>query len=170
MDITRLPNELINEFFRCSSLFTSSTPNALVFRRTLRTMSTPTLAVFKLPTIKNEANVHYKNGSPERVALEAELARMSAAETVYVPALIGGKEVPHAGAINSQPMPHDHQKNLCTFPTTTPAMVTEAIESALAVKSEWEAMPFNDRAAIFLKVRSFFSPPLFAPSSFVSYC
>ena len=117
-------------------------------------MSTPTLAVFKLPTIKNEANVHYKIGSPERVALEAELARMSAAETVYVPALIGGKEVPHAGAINSQPMPHDHQKNLCTFPTTTPAMVSEAIDSALAVKSEWEAMPFNDRAAIFLKVRS----------------
>ena len=125
-------------------------------REKLENMSTPTLAVFKLPTIKNEANVHYKTNSPERVALEAELARMSAAGSVYVPAFIGGKEVPHAGATNSQPMPHDHQTNLCTFPTTTPAMVTQAIESALAVKSEWEAMPFNDRAAIFLKVRHFF--------------
>lgn len=51
-------------------------------------------------------------------------------------------------------MPHHHATDLCTFPTTTPAMVKEAIVAALSVKPEWEAMPFNDRAAIFLKVSS----------------
>ena len=50
-------------------------------------------------------------------------------------------------------MPHKHASSLCTFPTSTPELVTEAIAAALGAKSEWENMPFNDRAAIFLKVR-----------------
>ena len=49
-------------------------------------------------------------------------------------------------------MPHHHAKNLATFTTTTIPQVDEAIKSALLAKPEWEAMPFNDRAAIFLKV------------------
>lgn len=49
-------------------------------------------------------------------------------------------------------MPHDHKKALCTFPTSTPELAAEAIEHALKAQPEWEAMPFNDRAAIFLRV------------------
>ena len=32
-----------------------------------------------------------------------------------------------------------------------PATVAAAIDGALAAKAEWESMPWNDRAAIFLK-------------------
>lgn len=52
-------------------------------------------------------------------------------------------------------MPHKHAKTLSTFSTSSPELTSEAIESALAAKSEWENMPFSDRAAIFLKVSRF---------------
>jgi acyl-CoA reductase-like NAD-dependent aldehyde dehydrogenase len=52
-------------------------------------------------------------------------------------------------------MPHNHAKNLCTFSTSTPELVDEAIVHALAAKADWESMPYNDRAAIFLKVSLF---------------
>lgn len=51
-------------------------------------------------------------------------------------------------------MPHNHKQALCTFPTSTPELAAEAIEHALGAQAAWESMPFNDRAAIFLRVRS----------------
>ena len=134
--------------------------------------ATPSNAAYKLPKILNEPNLHYAPGSKERAALLAELAAMEAAAPFAVPAFVGGKaarplsstcrrtradaaleQVPSSGPLNSQPMPHKHASSLCTFPTSTPELVTEAIAAALGAKSEWENMPFNDRAAIFLKVR-----------------
>jgi 1-pyrroline-5-carboxylate dehydrogenase len=48
-------------------------------------------------------------------------------------------------------MPHDHSKNLCTYEAATPEMIDGAIKSTLAAQKEWESLPWNDRAAIFLK-------------------
>ena len=48
-------------------------------------------------------------------------------------------------------MPHDHANHLCTYHEADEATVAKAIDGALAAKAEWEAMPWNDRAAIFLK-------------------
>ena len=62
-------------------------------------------------------------------------------------------------------MPHNHKKNLCTFPTSTPELAGEAIEHALAAQSQWEALPFAERAAVFLKVSKPFFP--FSPRSVV---
>jgi 1-pyrroline-5-carboxylate dehydrogenase len=56
-----------------------------------------------------------------------------------------------SGNIESQPMPHNHAKNLCTYHSATPETVQSAIDGALAAKPEWEDMPWADRAAIFLK-------------------
>lgn len=54
-------------------------------------------------------------------------------------------------------MPHKKASTLATFSTSSSELVGEAIESALSAKSEWEAMPFSDRAAIFLKVSRYSS-------------
>jgi 1-pyrroline-5-carboxylate dehydrogenase len=62
-------------------------------------------------------------------------------------------QVKLSGERTEQPMPHNHKKALCTFGTSTPELASQAIEAALAAQPEWEAMPFNDRAAIFLRVR-----------------
>lgn len=48
-------------------------------------------------------------------------------------------------------MPHDHKNHLCTYHEADEATVAKAIDGALAAKAEWEAMPWSDRAAIFLK-------------------
>ena len=55
------------------------------------------------------------------------------------------------GSLAKQPMPHDHARHLCAYHEADQATVTQAIDGALAAKAEWESMPWNDRAAIFLK-------------------
>ena len=90
---------------------------------------------------------------------------MEASLPFEIPAIINGKEVsplPHfvwsklirkvkSGNLESQPMPHNHAKNLCTYHSATPETVQAAIDGALKAKPEWEDMPWADRAAIFLK-------------------
>jgi len=48
-------------------------------------------------------------------------------------------------------MPHDHAKALCSYHEADEATVAKAIDGALAAKKNWESLPWNDRAAIFLK-------------------
>ncbi|KAG5736181.1 Delta-1-pyrroline-5-carboxylate dehydrogenase, partial [Termitomyces sp. T112] len=67
-----------------------------------------------------------------------------------VPCIVNGNEV-KTGKIAKQPIPHDHARHLCTYHEADEATVASAIEGALAAKAEWESMPWNDRAAIFLK-------------------
>lgn len=55
------------------------------------------------------------------------------------------------GKLAQQPIPSDHAKHLCSYHEADPATVAAAIEGSLAAKADWEAMPWNDRAAIFLK-------------------
>ncbi|GAA5982579.1 hypothetical protein JCM11641_002589 [Rhodosporidiobolus odoratus] len=110
-----------------------------------------TNAHYKLPVVVNEVNKNYAPGSAERAALQEALAEMEAAAPFEVPAFTGGKAVTPAGERTPQPMPHNHSKALCTFPTATPELASQAIDAALAAQPEWETMPFNDRAAIFLK-------------------
>jgi 1-pyrroline-5-carboxylate dehydrogenase len=53
--------------------------------------------------------------------------------------------------IQKQPLPHDHANHLCTFHEATPDLINRAVEGALKAKIVWENLPWNDRAAIFLK-------------------
>lgn len=55
------------------------------------------------------------------------------------------------GTLAKQPIPSDHARHLCTYHEADKATVDAAIEGALAAKADWETMPWNDRAAIFLK-------------------
>lgn len=47
-------------------------------------------------------------------------------------------------------IPYEHAKHLCTYNEADPAMIENA-NGALAAKGKWESLPWNDRAAIFLK-------------------
>jgi hypothetical protein len=57
-------------------------------------MSNATLAIFKLPKILNEANLHYKVNSVEKINLKNELTKMSNESPYYVPAFINSQSVP----------------------------------------------------------------------------
>ncbi|KAF5333143.1 hypothetical protein D9611_002810 [Ephemerocybe angulata] len=108
-------------------------------------MSTPQLASFKAPAIDNEPMRGYGIGSPERAGLQAALLEMEQQLPFEVPCII------RTGKLAKQPLPHDHANHLCTYHEADEATVAAAIEGALAAKAGWESMPWNDRAAIFLK-------------------
>ncbi|KAH9833769.1 delta-1-pyrroline-5-carboxylate dehydrogenase [Rhodofomes roseus] len=120
-------------------------------------MATPQLAAFRVPAIDNEAMASdinrcssYAPGSKERKDLEEALKQMQQELPFEVPCVVNGKEV-KTGKIAQQPIPHAHATHLCSYHEADQATVAAAIDGALAAKAEWEAMPWNDRAAIFLK-------------------
>ena len=51
----------------------------------------------------------------------------------------------------TQIIPSDHAKVLCKYYEADPETVAAAINGALAAKADWESLPWEDRAAIFLK-------------------
>ncbi|KAF9105677.1 1-pyrroline-5-carboxylate dehydrogenase [Mortierella sp. AM989] len=115
-------------------------------------MSVPTanLATFKIPAITNEPMKTYAPGSPERTALQAALKELRAQVPLDVPCIVNGQEV-RTGIVEKQVFPHEHKTVLCNYHNADEALVTKAIDGALAAKEDWENTPFNDRAAIFLK-------------------
>jgi 1-pyrroline-5-carboxylate dehydrogenase len=61
------------------------------------------------------------------------------------------------GKLAKQLIPSDHARHICTYHEADEATVARAIDGALAAKAEWEAMPWGDRAAIFLKAADLIS-------------
>lgn len=101
------------------------------------------------PTPVNEPVLGYLPGSPEREALKAELERQSN-EILEIPCIINGEEV-FTGNVVEQVMPHDHSHVIARVHLAGEAEVNAAIESALNAHTMWSTMPWQARAAIFLK-------------------
>ncbi|KAG2073547.1 delta-1-pyrroline-5-carboxylate dehydrogenase 1 [Suillus decipiens] len=113
-------------------------------------MSTPQLATFKVPAVENEPMRSYAAGSAERKALEDTLNQMLQEMPYEVPCIVNGLPV-KTGKLAKQPVPSHHALHLCAYHEADQSTVASAIDGALSAKAEWEAMPWNDRAAIFLR-------------------
>lgn len=61
------------------------------------------------------------------------------------------------GKLAKQLIPSDHARHICAYHEADESTVARAIEGALAAKAGWEAMPWGDRAAIFLKAADLIS-------------
>ena len=107
------------------------------------------LGYFKYPMPANEPVLTYAPGTPERKLLQQTLVELKAAET-DIPQYIGGEEV-RSG--NKQPLnpPHEHALVLGYYHEGDETHVHQAIDAALKAKAGWEAMAWENRAAIFLK-------------------
>jgi len=114
-------------------------------------------AIFKVPKPSNEPVLAYRPGSPERTALKAKLAEMSAQE-IEVPIIIGGKEV-RTGNLAEMYAPHDHNLKLGVYHKAGRKEVEMAIESALEARKIWADLPWEQRASIFLKAADLLSGP-----------
>ncbi|KAL8939028.1 MAG: hypothetical protein Q9211_002934 [Gyalolechia sp. 1 TL-2023] len=99
---------------------------------------------------------HYIKGSPDRKGLEAALRGY---EQVHeIPDIVDGKEQQVQGSGSTiQRNPSKHDQIVCRYNRPTGSDVSKAIDAALAAKPEWEAMPFADRAAVFLKAADLIS-------------
>ena len=115
------------------------------------------MSVYRTPAPRNEPVLNYAPGSPERAALKAALARM-AGETIEIPVVIGGREY-RTGRTVDVISPHDHGRVLAKAHLADPELITKAIDSATAAQHEWAAMPFADRAAVFLKAADLLAGP-----------
>ncbi|HLT88656.1 MAG TPA: L-glutamate gamma-semialdehyde dehydrogenase [Sphingobacterium sp.] len=110
---------------------------------------------FNVPTPVNEPVNSYAPGTKERALLE-EAIKEARSQEVDVPMYIGGKEVRTGNKAKLTP-PHDHQHVLGYYHEGTKSHVEEAIDAALAAKEKWENLPWEQRAAIFLKAAELIS-------------
>lgn len=112
---------------------------------------------YRVPEPTNEPIRGYAPGSPERAALEAAIAAQRA-EVVDAPNVIAGEDV-HTGETFTQRAPHDHGLVLAEVHAAGEAEVQRAIEAAETARRDWAAMPFADRAAIFLRAADLLAGP-----------
>ncbi|WP_280390572.1 L-glutamate gamma-semialdehyde dehydrogenase [Nocardia brasiliensis] len=115
-------------------------------------------AVTVVPTPANEPVHSYAPGSRERELLVAELAEI-AADTAEVPLVIGGKYRPGSGERHEIVAPHRHRHVLGTYTDTTQSEAQAAIDAATAAAPDWRALPFDERAAIFLRAADLLTGP-----------
>jgi 1-pyrroline-5-carboxylate dehydrogenase len=112
---------------------------------------------FNVPVPQNEPVLNYGPRSVERAALKAAL-ESARAQQIDIPMYIGGKEVRTGKKLEIRP-PHDHKHLLATYHDGDKSHVTAAIDAALAAKADWESLPWEQRAAIFLKAAELVAGP-----------
>ncbi|MBT6440573.1 MAG: L-glutamate gamma-semialdehyde dehydrogenase [Flavobacteriales bacterium] len=114
--------------------------------------------VFNIPYPATEEVLSFGPDSTERENLQAKYNEMFNQAPIDVPMYIGNKEVT---TNDKRPMspPHDHQKILGHFNYGDASHVNDAIDSALAARPKWAAMPWHQRAAIFLKAADLLAGP-----------
>jgi len=112
---------------------------------------------FNIPKPINEPVKDYAKGSTERANLKAALVE-ARAEVRDIPMYINGKEVRTGNKVDIFP-PHDTSHKIGEFHRGDASHVNDAIKSALAAKEDWENMPWEQRAAIFLKAADLFAGP-----------
>ncbi len=102
-----------------------------------------------IPVPANEPVRGYAPGSPERARLEAELDRQLGME-IEVPLVINGEQVT-TGTTQDMVLPHAHAHRTGVCHQAGPAEVARALDAAEAARPAWAALPWEDRAAIFLR-------------------
>lgn len=114
-------------------------------------------AFFQVPYAENEPVRSYAPGTADRAAIEETLRQMKA-EVKDIPMVINGKPVTTDNQVAIHP-PHELKHTLAHYHKGGKAEVEQAIDAAMAAKAQWEAMPWYDRASIFLKVADLISGP-----------
>ena len=112
---------------------------------------------FVVPKPVNEPIYNYAPGSPERAALKNAIAQARATQ-IDIPMYIGSEEV-RSGNKEAITPPHDHQHVLGHFHKGEAKHVSQAIDAALKAKKSWANLPWEQRAAIFLKAADLIAGP-----------
>jgi 1-pyrroline-5-carboxylate dehydrogenase len=115
-------------------------------------------AIFKVPTAINEHINSYAPGTSERDGLLSQYKKMYNQEPIEVPMYIGDKRVTTSTKKPMSP-PHDNRKVLGHYNFGDASHVTMAIDAALAAKENWSNLPWQDRAAIFLRAADLLAGP-----------
>ncbi len=115
-------------------------------------------AITDVPLPVNEPVHDYAPGSGERARLTTALSDLAGAP-IDLPHVIGGRHCMGRGARIDVVQPHRHSERLGSLTNAEHADATAAIDAALAAKEQWAAMPFDERAAVFLRAADLLSGP-----------
>lgn len=105
----------------------------------------------------NEPVLDYLPGSPERAALQAEIAHQ-AGQIVEIPVIIGGKEI-RTGNLAEVRCPHDHGKVLARYHETTPELVDQAVAAAANAWNDWSELDYRARISLYLRIADLLAGP-----------
>ena len=112
---------------------------------------------FHVPKAVNEPVKSYAPNSPEKAAVLAAYKKMWN-ETIDVPMYIGSEQV-RTGNTQNMSAPHDHQHVVGTYHVAEKKHIDDAIAAALEARKTWSQMPWEHRAAIFLKAAELIAGP-----------
>lgn len=115
-------------------------------------------AIFNVPIARNEPVKAYAPGSAERESLLKEYHNLYNQTPVDIPMYIGAEHVYTSEKLPLCP-PHDHQKVIGHLNRGSQQHVEQAIEAALKAKDAWANLPWEERAAIFLKAADLLAGP-----------
>lgn len=114
-------------------------------------------AIYQVPVPSNEPVLSYASGSQERADVKAMLKKLKS-EVWDIPMIIDGKEIRTEKQAEIHP-PHELNHLLGKYHIGKEEHVTLAVEAAMKAKKDWEIMPWEERAAIFLKAADLLSGP-----------
>lgn len=114
--------------------------------------------IAKVPAPSNEPVHGYAPGSPERARLTAALNELSG-NTIDLPCVIAGVHRMGSGESIDVVQPHRHRARLGTMTTAGHAEAQAAIEAAEDAKTQWANLPFEERAAVFLRAADLLAGP-----------
>jgi 1-pyrroline-5-carboxylate dehydrogenase len=113
--------------------------------------------IFRIPPPVNEPVRDYAPGSPERASLQKRLVEMRS-ERIEIPLVIGGKDV-ETGDLKQAVMPHDKEHVLADVHQAGPKEVEAAIEASAEAWEDWHRVPWEERAAVFLRAAELLAGP-----------
>jgi len=112
---------------------------------------------FEVPIAVNEPIKGYAPGSTERTKVLDAYKKMYNS-TIDVAMYINGEDV-KTGNIDTMSPPHDHQHIVGTYHKAEKKNITTAISGALEARNTWANLPWEQRAAIFLRAAELIAGP-----------
>lgn len=112
---------------------------------------------FKVPVAVNEPVKSYAPGTPERESVLKTYKEIFNTKA-DIPLYIGSEEI-KSGHTARVVVPHDHQHDQGVYHLADENHVKKAIQTALAAREAWAALPWEERAAVFLKAADLITGP-----------
>jgi 1-pyrroline-5-carboxylate dehydrogenase len=112
---------------------------------------------FNVPIAYNEPIKTYAKGTPERDAVLSTYKELFNSK-IDIPLYINGTYI-KSGNTKTMSPPHDHQHIIGTYHLAEKSHVENAISTALEARKTWSQMPWEQRAAIFLKAAELVAGP-----------